>query len=205
MLRRERTVDAYEKALHARKPDPTYWVQPDLHEMHLFDRYKTESARAYTRSLKNLQTIQKMARDEQRSQQLFEREKQKLAMDLLRWQQMQRQNEAAEIAESFIEEKPVIVDEQGPHIPQDLYVSMQDGITHIFDTVPSNDEVHRIISEANQHPTPPTHIVRTYIFAGLIPPTYEWLITEESQRTAKDLEIRKPLSFDEWRKLAANE
>jgi hypothetical protein len=46
--------------------------------MHLFDRYKTESARAYTRSLKNLQTIQKMARDEQRSQQLFEREKQKV-------------------------------------------------------------------------------------------------------------------------------
>jgi len=205
MLRRERTVDAYEKALHTRKPDPTYWVQPDLHEMHLFDRYKTEASRAYGRSLKNLQTIQKMARDEQRSQQLFEREKQKLAMDLLRWQQMQRQNEAAEIAESFIEEKPVIVDEQGPHIPQDLYVSMQDGITHIFDTVPSNDEVHRIISEANQHPTPPTHIVRTYIFAGLIPPTYQWLITEESQRTAKDQEIRKPLSFDEWRKLAAKE
>jgi hypothetical protein len=205
MLRRERTVDAYEKALHTRKPDPTYWVQPDLHEMHLFDRYKTEAARAYTRSLKNLQTIQKMARDEQRSQQLFEREKQKLAMDLLRWQQMQRQNEAAEIAESFIEEKPVIVDEQGPHIPQDLYVSMQDGITHIFDTVPSNDEVHRIIAEANQLPTPPTHIVRTYIFAGLIPPTYQWLITEESQRTAKDQEIRKTLSFDEWRKLAAKE
>ena len=205
MLRRERTVDAYEKALHTRKPDPTYWVQPDLHEMHLFDRYKTEASRAYTRSLKNLQTIQKMARDEQRSQQLFEREKQKLAMDLLRWQQMQRQNEAAEIAESFIEETPVIVDEQGPHIPHDLYVSMQDGITHIFDTVPSNDEVHRIISEANQHPTPPTHIVRTYIVAGLIPPPYQWLITEESQRTAKDQEIRKPLSFDEWRKLAAKE
>jgi len=78
MLRRERTVDAYEKALHARKPDPTYWVQPDLHEMHLFDRYKTEASRAYTRSLRNLQTIQKMARDEQRSQQLFEREKQKV-------------------------------------------------------------------------------------------------------------------------------
>jgi len=205
LLRRERTVDAYEKALHTRKPDPTYWVQPDLHEMHLFDRYKTEAARAATRSLKNLQTIQKMARDEQRSQQLFEREKQKLAMDLLRWQQMQRQNEAAEIAESFIEEKPVIVDEQGPHIPQDLYVSMQDGITHIFDTVPSNDEMHRIIAETSQLSAPPTHIVRTYIFAGLIPPTYEWLITEESQRTAKDLEIRKPLSFDEWRKLAANE
>jgi len=205
MLRRERNVDAYEKALHTRKPDPTYWVQPDLHEMHLFDRYKTESARAYTRSLKNLQTIQKMARDEQRSQQLFEREKHKLAMDVIRWQQMQRQNEAAEIAESFIEEKPVIVDEQGPHIPQDVYVAMQDGITHIFDMAPTNDEMHRIISETSQLPVPPTHIVRTYLFAGLIPPTYHWLITEDAQRTAKDQEIRKFLSFDEWRKLAAKE
>jgi hypothetical protein len=205
MLRRERTVDAYEKALHARKPDPTYWVQPDLHEMHLFDRYKTEASRAYTRSLKNLQTIQKMARDEQRSQQLFEREKQKLAMDVIRWQQMQRQNEAAEIAESFIEPKDVVAGEQGPHIPQDVYVAMQDGITHIFDMAPTNDEVNRIIAEADQHATPPTHIVRTYIFAGVIPPTYQWLITDEAQRTALDQEIRKPLSFSEWRKLAAKE
>jgi hypothetical protein len=99
----------------------------------------------------------------------------------------------------------VIVDEQGPHIPQDLYVAMQDGITHIFDMAPTNDQMHRIISETSQLPVPPAHIVRTYIFAGLIPPTYEWLITEESQRTAKDLEIRKSLSFDEWRKLAAKE
>jgi hypothetical protein len=173
--------------------------------MHLFDRYKTEAARAYTRSLKNLQTIQKMARDEERSQLLLEREKQKLAIDVNRWEQMKRQSEAAEIAESFIEEKPVIVDEQGPHIPQDLYVSMQDGITHIFDTVPSNDEIHRIIAEAKQLPTPPTHIVRTYIFLGLVPPTYQWLITDEAQRTAKDQEIRKRLSFDEWRQLAAKE
>jgi hypothetical protein len=32
-----------------------------------------------------------------------------------------------------------------------------------------------------------------------------WLTTEDWQRTAKDLELRKTLSFDEWRKLAANE
>jgi hypothetical protein len=146
-----------------------------------------------------------MERDEQRWLQQFEREKTKLAIDVNRWEQMKRQSEAAEIAESFIEEKPVVTDEQGPYIPQDLYVSKQDGITHIFDTVPSNDEVHSIIAETSQLPAPPTHIVRTYIFAGLIPPTYEWLITEESQRTAKDLEIRKPLSFDEWRQLAAKE
>jgi hypothetical protein len=131
--------------------------------------------------------------------------KQKLAIDVNRWQEMKRKSEAAEIAESFIEEKPVVTDEQGSYIPQDLYVSKQDGITHIFDTVPSNDEMHRIIAETSKLAAPPTHIVRTYIFAGLIPPTYEWLITEESQRTAKDLEIRQPLSFDEWRKLAAKE
>src|SRR5579863_7243346 len=68
LMRRERTADAYEAALHARKPDPTYWVPIDLHELHLFDRYKTQAARAFTRALKDLQTIQKMARDEQRWQ-----------------------------------------------------------------------------------------------------------------------------------------
>ena len=205
LLRRERIANTFEHHLCEREPDPVAWSVTEMDHLHRFDRYKTEAARAYTRSLKNLQTIQKMERDEQRWLQQFEREKTKLAIDVNRWEQMKRQSEAAEIAESFIEEKPVVTDEQGPYIPQDLYVSKQDGITHIFDTVPSNDEVHRIIAETSQLPAPSTHIVRTYIFAGLIPPTYEWLITAESQRTANDLEIRKPLSFDEWRKLAAKE
>ena len=51
-----------------RKPDPTYWIAADVDDIHLLDRYKTEAARSATRSLKNLQTIQKMERDEQRWQ-----------------------------------------------------------------------------------------------------------------------------------------
>jgi hypothetical protein len=60
-----------------------------------------------------------MERDEQRWLQQFEREKQKLAIDVHRWQEMKRKSEAAEIAESFIEEKPLVTDGQGPYIPQD--------------------------------------------------------------------------------------
>ena len=213
LLRRERTIDAYEKALHTRKPDPTYWVQPDLHEMHLFDRYKTEAARAHTRSLKNLQTIQKMARDEERWQQQLINEKQKLAIQVERWEltrikEAPKKMMAENIAEAMklaTENQDVQVDEHGPHIPQAVFVvTERDGSQHVG-IVPTNDAVHRIIGMANQYPQPPIEVVRTYVFGGPVPPAYHWLTTEDWQRTANDLELRKTLSFDEWRKLAANE
>ena len=211
LLRRERTVDHYEAKLHERKPDPTYWIAPDLHEMQLFDRYRTEAARAATRSLKNLQTIQKMARDEQHWQQQLESEKQKLAIHVERWQllkkQQQRASAAADVAESFAEESPELqVDEPGPNIAQAVFVAVEKGVTEIFDIVPSNAQVERLIAAAaSQSPQPPTQITRTYIFAGRIPPEYEWLITQDWERTAEDQEIRKSLSLHDWRKLAATE
>src|SRR3984885_7487056 len=97
LLRRERTADAFEAALHARTPDPRYWVPVDLHEMNLFDRYKTAAARAYSRSLKDLQTIQKMARDEQRWQHQLETQKQKLSLDVERFE-LAKQKETRLIA-----------------------------------------------------------------------------------------------------------
>ena len=44
-----------------------------------------------------------------------------------------------------------------------------------------------------------------YIFLGLVPPAYEWLITENWQRTAQNLELQKSLTFDEWTQLVAKE
>jgi hypothetical protein len=49
---------------------------------------------------------------------------------------------------------------------------------------------------------PPKSVSRNYIFNGRIPPEYEWLITEPWQRKTPDLEIRKAMSFAEWRALA---
>ena len=66
LLRRERIANTFEHHLCEREPDPVAWSVTEMDHLHRFDRYKTEAARTYTRSLKNLQTMQKMARDEQK-------------------------------------------------------------------------------------------------------------------------------------------
>jgi hypothetical protein len=88
LLRRERISNTFEHHLCEREPDPVAWSVTEMDHLHRFDRYKTEAARAYTRSLKNLQTIQKMERDEQKWQQQLAREKEKLAADVERWQHL---------------------------------------------------------------------------------------------------------------------
>ncbi len=197
-----------------RKPDPTYWIAADVDDIHLLDRYKTEAARSATRSLKNLQTIEKMGRDEQRWQQQLETEKKKLAIQVEQWELLKKQQEskvkpadeeAAEIAVSFMQDQSVKHDENGPCIPQDVYVTTEKGVSKIFDISPSNEKVAQHIATASQLPDGPRRVVRNYIFLGLVPPAYQWLITQDSQRTAKDLELPKSLTFDEWRQLVAKE
>ena len=214
LLRRERTADAFEAALHERKPDPRYWVPVDLHEMNLFDRYKTAAARAYTRSLKDLQTIQKMARDEQRWQHQLAMQKQKLSLDVERWE-LAKQREArltakseakaAQKEEAAIEaELPIaaalppipIPTQTGIH--QTLYIGYEDDITTIYEITPSNGQIRRRISEGGQ-------VTRTYNFVGGVPPAYEHLITPDALRHGASTSVRKTLSFDEWNRLAESE
>jgi hypothetical protein len=52
------------------------------------------------------------------------------------------------------------------------------------------------------YPTPPTKIIRTYHFKGLVPSEHHWLLTHEDQRHLNYQEIRKLLTFDEWNALA---
>ena len=199
LLRRERICDAYEANLHMRKPDPTYWVEADVDDIHLLDRYKTEAVRTATRSLKNLQTIQKMERDEQRWQLKLEVEKKKLAIQVERWELFKKQKEstpksaeqeAEEIAMSFLKEDQVV--------RQDVYVNTEKGVTKIVDISPSNEKIAPSIEKTKR-------VVRNYIFLGLVPPAYQWLITENWQRTAQNLELQKSLTLDEWTQLVAKE
>ena len=51
------------------------------------------------------------------------------------------QEEAEEIAVSFMQDQSVKHDENGPCIPQDVYVCTEQGVTKIFDISPSNEKV----------------------------------------------------------------
>jgi hypothetical protein len=180
LLRRERTADAYEAALHLRKPDPTYWVAVDLHEIHLFDRYKTEAARAHTRSLKNLQTIQKMARDDQRWQLQLAKEKQKL-------------NPAPDPTP-----EAEVPPESASHISQTLYIGFEDGVATHYETTPTNEQLRPSISESDQ-------IVRTYNFVGGVPPAYRHLLTGNIYRNGSSTSVCQTLTAAAWEELANSE
>ncbi len=184
LLRRERTAEAFEKALHDRKPDPTHWLASELHEIHLFDRYKTEAARACARSLKNLQIIQKMARDEQKWQLHLAKQKETFAPDFERWREQANQPEEPPPAE--------------PVNKQTLYIGLEKGRETLYETTPTNAQLRPRLLPTDQ-------ITRVYNFVGGVPPKYEYLITPDAYRHGSSTSVQKIYSFEEWNNLVATE
>jgi hypothetical protein len=215
LTRRQRIADGCEGALIERKGHGRTWLDADFIDMTHCDRYVTQARRQLSAALRDLQLIQKMARDEQRWRQQLIRQKETFALDVQRFELMKereanrmakiKKTPAEIIAESASTFQDVQADEQGPHIPQGVYVGVEDGVTQVFDRVPTNDEVESLIANADQFNPVPVEVVRTYIFAGRIPPEYEWLITADWERKIENQKLRKTFSFDEWRQLAANE
>ena len=187
LLRRERTADAFEKALHDRKPDPTNWVASELNEIHLFDRYKTEASRACNRSLKNLQIIQKMARDEQKWQLHLAKQKETFAPDLERWQAQQQSNQPDEPAPP-----------PEPAIKQTVYIGLENGRSRHYETTPTNAQLRPRLLPTDQ-------ITRVYNFVGGVPPQYQHLITPDAYRHGSSTSVQKIYTYQEWNTLVAAE
>jgi hypothetical protein len=233
--RRQRAADQYEAGLYKLKPDPLNFIPKiELKEVDLFDRYVTTADRALTRALQKLQLIHKMARYDQRWQFQLEKEKQKLAIHVERFELAKQREERlaakrgakeakAEAAEaqrvhdeldtqSFIASlgelrKEIRIDpEHGPYIPQAVYSAFDvaKGVTLASECSPKNEKIRAIIAGAAGYPTPPAKVIRTYHLKG-VAPEHEWLFSDENQRHLPYQEIRKPLTFDEWAALAENE
>ena len=199
LLRRERTSDTFEKTLQERKPDPTTWEPSELDAVHRFDRYKTEAARSYARSLKTLQTIQKMARDEQKWQHQFAVEKEKLAIEVERWQLLKaRQSQTATEEEPLPDPAPEETT-NGGDVAQTVYIGYEGGVEHHYETSPTNEQLRSSISPANR-------IVRTFNFVGGVPPRYQGLLlNKDTWRRGSSTSARKTYSYEEWSQLTANE
>ena len=110
-----------------------------------------------------------------------------------------------EMLAHFADDRRVEVDENGAYISQAVFVAIDGGVTNVMDVTPNNHTVRQIILTASEFPTPPTEVVRTYIFAGGIPPEYRHLMTQNWQAMVDYQEIRKTYSFPEWQELAHRE
>jgi len=203
LLRRERALLFFDAALHNRKDDYRTWLEADFCELQRFDRYKTEAARAYQRSLKNLQTIQKMARDEQRWQHQFASEKQKLAIHVERFELLKQRAAAKQSPPTAPPPAPDLPPFGAPTIPglaQTLYIGFEDDdvTTKIFEVTPSNEELRAVLSVDDQ-------VTRTYYFVGGVPPEYQYLVTSDAIAWGQTTCVKKIYSFDDWLALASNE
>jgi hypothetical protein len=206
LLRRERAVDTAEAALFFHRPDPAHWLPGDVQQMNLLDRYRTTAARAYTRSLRDLQFIQKLHHDTERWELQLESEKQKLATHLERFQILQKQkereeaNETDDDLEDFLK---LVGDAKIPdssHSPaktvqQTLFIGYENNATVVYEVTPSNDKLRDIATDDHL-------IIRTYNFVGAVPPEYEGLIGPNAVKWGKSTSVQKTYSFDDWQNLA---
>jgi len=80
LTRRQGIHSTWEFELHNRQPDPTQWTPEDMHKLNLFDRYQTQTERAFKRSLDNVMAIRKAAFNEQRSRDLLELQRQRFQL-----------------------------------------------------------------------------------------------------------------------------
>jgi hypothetical protein len=208
LLRRERACDTYEADLHIKKAHPVDWVDRDLHEMELLDRYRTTAARAYSRSLNDLYKLKKQKTNEDRWRQHFELQKRRFDLDLERFNlaKTKRQPAAppepepevdwdAELAAAIpIPTEPAAPPPPG-HIAQTLYIGTEQGKTVIFEVTPSNEKLRRTLS-ADQN------VLRTYNFVGAVPAEYQHLVTPDAISWGKSTSVKKIYSFSEWQELA---
>jgi hypothetical protein len=210
LLRRQRAVDTAEAALFFHRPDPAHWLQGDVQQMNLLDRYRTTAARAYTRALRDLQLIQKLHHDGERWKIQLESEKQKLAIHLERFQILQKQKEREEAnMDDNLEDFLNLVGDTSPavgplpdtsHSPakslqQTLFIGYEDNNTVVYEVTPSNDNLRSIATEDHL-------ITRTYNFVGAVPPEYEGLIGPNAVKWGKSTSVQKTYSFDDWQNLA---
>ena len=191
LLRRERTVRDFEAGLYERLPDPTLWQPEDLHKMNLLDRYKTQAARSYQRSLRNVQTIQKISRDEQRWQHQLATEKQKFAIQLERWEKLRALADEPELPAETVSAQA-----DGPQ--QTLYIGSVKGEAVLFETTPTNDQLRPRLR-------PTDVITRIYNFIGPVPAEFKHLDTPDAWREGASTSVQRRHTFAEWDQLTKSE
>ena len=215
LLRRERACDNFEADLHIKKAHPGDWVDRDLHEMELLDRYRTTAARAYSRSLNDLYKLKKQKTNEDRWRQHFELQKRRFDLDLERFNLAKEKATHKKSPPSEPEPEPDIdwekeLDEllpipvaptpppttPGRSAEQTLYIGTEQGKTVVFEVTPSNEKLRRTLS-ADQN------VLRTYNFVGAVPAEYQHLITPEAVSWGKSTSVKKIYSFQEWSSLAS--
>ena len=196
-----------------------------LRELALMDRYVAEGERKLSRALRNLQMVKKSVFDEEKWRTHLEREKLNFDLDLKKFELRQEQHQCKQRAEHAKQAtqqaeveaeanrfKPAamvshLTNKEGVMgIGQKAYVTADpQGLVSIT-LEPGNDIVASIIENRDQFMAyRPMFVQRTTYFTnGTVPKQYKWTL-QHAPLSSPDTGVASTLSFESFRRLAADE
>jgi hypothetical protein len=206
LWRRQRVVNLHETALFTHQPDPAQWQAAPFRNLEVLQRYKNAAELSCRRAYANLETIRKENARTQRWELSFDLQKRKyddvsaeiqakskLATIKLN-QAIAHENEKEKLRACCGQERPSVV--------QKITVRIDRGVT-VTSRKPSNKDVMAELAERAHHLYPPEQVVRDFKFPARIPREYDWIVSDESERTMPS--GTQVVTVDEWYKMAAVE
>jgi hypothetical protein len=209
LWRRQRAYAKRESEFYSFNTEPDTITPTHIHELALFERYRTQAERAFQRAHTNVQNLKKSALAESKWREQLELQKARL--DLQRQRFEFRQAQAAAKLASNPPDSPIKIEAATGEriIEQNISVTHQpDGPASITAT-PSNEIVQDIIAHLDRYLIPPTKIVRRLTFTdGRIPAEFQWILDNADKSSFADSTdphptVRNTLTFDEFLSLLA--
>jgi hypothetical protein len=227
--RRLRVHSTYEHHLHTQKPDITTWTPDDLHQLNLFDRYKTQIDRAFRRALTNVQAIRREALTQEHWRELLALQKERIHLQREKFelakakearhttahaakQQASQTQSGADVTEQLHQYQATFAPIQ--HDPalncsvivQRSFIRIQDGTTYLDQISPTHYQMRKFIEHRAHFAHPPQLVVRHFAFINDVPEEYEFVLPAGFERTAEARYfLRYDMAFDAYLALADRE
>jgi hypothetical protein len=202
LWRRQRVYAKREAEFYSFNTEPDTITPTHVHELALFERYRTQAERAFQRAHTNVQNLKKSALAESKWREQLELQKARL--DLQRQRFEFRQAQAAAKIKTPPPESALKIEDGERVIAQNISVTHQPGGSHLMTASPSNEVVEDIIANLDRYLIPPTKLVRSFTFTeGRVPREFQWILDNVDKGPfAESGEIhptvRNTLTFDQF-------
>ena len=206
LQRRQRAYNKRESELYNEASQEDSPSLQALHELNLYERYRTQGERALQRASNNVRTVKKDAENQERWQAQLAIQKSKFELQQKQFEF--RQKHQAKPSSGPAPEGPIRYNDN-----HECIIFQQATVTENLDgsvtTVaePSNEVVRHLIENAARQVTPPKKVMCDFTFTnGLVPPSYQWTLEgldpfDDSESTRPADGVFRTVSFDRWLEL----
>jgi hypothetical protein len=205
LWRRQRVVNLQETALFTHQPDPAQWLAGAFRNLEVLQRYKNAAELSCRRAYANLEALRKENNRAERWNLTFDLQKRRVELAERKYADIAPQVKvAASKANQTLHyqdrdaKRAACRGQDRPSAVQKIVVTVEDGITKTSKR-PSNKDVMAELAERAHHLYPPEQVVRDFTFKDLVPSEYNWMISDESDRSAS--EFTQTIPLEDWHKM----